>query len=479
MTDQMRIVPLFLSSIILAGILAGCAVGPDFEHPPAPSGDALGAPPTATPSADGVAQRFDADPAIPAEWWRLFGSEELDRLVQEALRENPTAQAAEANLRVAEDNLKAGSGVFYPALDAGFNATRQRFSTARFGGTSASIFNLFTLSTTVTYALDVFGGQRRQVEALSATADAQKAALQGSWLTLTGNVVNTILARAGYEAEIEARKAVIALEKEQVSATEAQVRAGTAPYSALLSLQSQLAGAEAALPPIEQAADRARHLLAQLSGHTPGEAAPPSIGLQALTLPAGLPAGLPSELVRRRPDILAAEGRLHAASAQIGVATAALFPSVTLTAGFGVNATKTKNLLSQSSSFWSFGPEITAPIFHGFTLEAERQAAIDAHAAAQAQYRETVLEAFTQVADTLRALEHDAEALGAQVLAQAAAKEALDLIQANYAAGIATYVQVELADTQYQQTRIGYIEALAQRFQDTVALYVALGGGWS
>lgn len=473
----MRLVP---ALALFLPLLSGCAAGPDFKPPALVETERFtpGPEPVAMRAAEGVAQRFDAAKEIPPDWWKIFGSPELDRMIEDALRNNPTAQSAAASLRVAEDDLRAGSGIFYPSLDTGFDAVRQRFAAVRFAQKNARIFNLFTLSTTVTYALDLFGGERRQVEGLAAAVDVQKAVLQGTWLTLTGNIVNTVLARAGYEAEIEAMRMVIGLEKEEIRAAEAQFQAGTAPYSALLSLQSQLASSEAAVPPIEQALNRAEHLQARLSGHAPGAGVPPVIGFAPLTLPAELPRTLPSALLRRRPDILAAEGRLHEASARIGVATAALFPSITLTSDYGVNATRTRNLLNQASSFWSIGAAVTAPVFHGGTLEAERQAAIDAHEAALADYRETVLSAFTQVADTMRALDHDAEALDAQSRAQERAKEALDLIQANYAAGLANYLQLELATIQYQQARIASIQARTQRFQDTVALYLALGGGW-
>ncbi len=469
-----------LCAVSLSFII-GCAVGPNFERPKPPSVERYtsGETPTATIPADGKTQRFEPGAKIIADWWRLFNSPKLDALIQDAVANNQSLQAAQASLRRSQDNLRAGYGVFYPQLDAGFDATRQKFSPARFGQSSpSSIFNLFTLSTTVSYALDVFGGERRAVESLQAQVDFQRYTVLGTYLTLLGNITNTVIAQAAYREQIRATEDMIGLEKEQVNITEAQTRAGTVPYSNLLSIRSQLAATETTLPPLRQKLSQTEHLLATLAGRTPAEWAPPHVDLADLTLPADLPVTLPSDLVRQRPDILADEALLHSASADIGVATAALLPSFTLNGTFGFNSTSINNLFGRNSSLWSLGANITAPLFHGGTLRFQRRAAIEAYNQSLAAYRQTVLSSFAQVADTLRALEQDAEAVHAQSRALTASEEALRLIQANYLAGVATYLQVIIADGQYHQAKIGYIQALAQRFQDTVALFVALGGGW-
>ncbi len=295
---------------------------------------------------------------------------------------------------------------------------------------------------------------------------------------LSGNAVNAVIAQAAYRAQIQATLDLVAFEKQQIRIAEAQVRAGTVPQSNVLSLRSQLASTEATLPPLQLKVDQAEHLLAVLAGRTPGEYAPVSVALADLTLPADVPVTLPSDLVRQRPDILLAEAQLHVASAQIGVATAAMLPNLTLSAGYGVAANTPGTLFTPASAVWNVGAGLTAPLFSGGTTWYQRKAAIDAHEQATALYRQAVLAAFQQVADTLRALEHDAEALRAQQEAVDAAEEALKLTQFNYEAGIATYLQVLVADGQYLQTKQGYIQAVAQRLQDTVALYVALGGGW-
>jgi NodT family efflux transporter outer membrane factor (OMF) lipoprotein len=461
--------------------LAGCAVGPDFVRPAPPAVDhyTQGTEPTGTIPADGQAQRFAKGATVPADWWRLFNSAKLDAVINEAIAGNPNLQAAQASLRQSQDNLRAGYGVFFPQLDAGFGASRQKSSPAGTGSSSpGTIFNLFTLSATVSYALDVFGGERRAVEGLQAQVDVQRATAQGTYLTLLGNVENTVIAQAAYREQIKATEQIIGLLKEQIGITEKQVRAGIVPYANVLSLQSQLASSEALLPPLKQNLSHAGHLLATLVGRAPAEWTTPLVDLSDLTLPGELPVSLPSELVHQRPDILAAEAQLHSAGTEIGVATAALFPNFTLNGSYGQNSMVLDTLFKSGGNFWSLGADVTAPLFHGGTLWFKRKAALEGYQQALATYRQTVLGAFAQVADTLRALEHDAEALHAQSQALKTAEESLRLIQANYQAGIVNYLQILIANGQYHQARIGYLQAQAQRMQDTVALFVALGGGW-
>jgi NodT family efflux transporter outer membrane factor (OMF) lipoprotein len=462
-------------------LVCGCSVGPDYVRPKPPQGERYTHEemPASTVAADGQVQHFDPGAKIAADWWRLFNSGQIDALVKEAIAANPNLQAAQANLRQSQENLRAGYGVFYPQINAGAGASREKFSGATFGQSStSSIFNLFTLNATVSYALDVFGGERRAVEGLAAQVDYQRYAALVTYLTLSGNIVNTVIARAAYAAQIRATEQLVGLEKDQQHVTEAQATAGTVPYSTLLGVQSQLAATEATLPPLRQRMDQAEHLLASLTGHLPADRALPEMDLTQLTLPADLPVTLPSELVRQRPDILESEAQLHSASANIGVATAAMFPSFTLSGSFGQASNTGGALLQSGGSVWALGADVTAPLFRGGTLSHQRKAAIQAYQAALANYRQSVLGAFEQVADTLRALEHDAETVDAQSRAMEAAGGALKLVQANYQAGLANYLQVLVADAQYHQASIAYLQARAQRFQDTTALFVALGGGW-
>jgi len=461
-------------------LLGGCAVGPNFVRPAAPDTDRYTheAQPEATVKADGQAQHFTPGTDIPADWWRLFKSPQLDAVVRQAISNNPTLQAAEASLRQSQDNLRAGYGLYFPQGQAGVSASRQLTAPVQQGSqSSGSIFNLFTASGTISYTLDVFGGKRRTVEGLRAQADSQRYESKAAFLALSANVVNTSVARSAYMAQIRATEQLIELENQQLHLAETQVRAGTAPYSTVLSVRSLISANQALLAPLEQNASQAEHLLAMLEGVVPSKANLPDIDLAELSLPADLPLSLPSDLVNQRPDILSSEALMHLASANIGIATAAMFPSFSLSGTYGGASTTLANL-SAVSKFWSIGPTATTPVFQGNSLWYVRRASIDAYQQSQATYRQTVLGAFEQVADTLKALEHDAEELQAQVEAQRAAGEALNLLQVNYRAGLVAFPDVLTADVQFHQATIGWLQALAQRHQDTVALFVALGGGW-
>jgi len=460
---------------------AGCAVGPNFVRPNSPpvTHYSRGTDPTETPVADGGAQHFSLGAKVSADWWRLFKSAQLDAVMAEAIANNPGLEAAQASLRGSEDNLRSGYGIFYPQINADAGATRQRYSPLKVGeNLPGSVFNLFTLSATVSYALDVFGGQRRMVEGLGAERDVARATAQATFLTLSANIVNTVIAKAAYRAEIEATQQLIELQREQVKLAEVQAQAGTVAYSTVLSLRSQLASYESAIPQLEQKLVQSDDLLAALAGRVPSEWSPPEVGLADLVLPSDLPVSLPSELVRQRPDILASEATAHAASANIGVATAGLLPNITLSGSAGTNSTSMHGLFGPNARFWSLGANATAPVFEGGTLWFRRKAAIDTYQQAMALYRQTVLYAFAQVADTLRALDHDAAALRADAAGLATAEQALHLVQVNYEAGLATYLDVLNADAQYHQARIADVQAIAVRHQDTVALFAALGGGW-
>jgi NodT family efflux transporter outer membrane factor (OMF) lipoprotein len=459
-------------------VSAGCAVGPDFHRPAAPTDARYTSEPTkATAVADGKAQRFNEGQAVAANWWRILRCPALDTVVGEALASNPGIESARATLRKTQDSLRAGYGAFFPQVDARAGAGRELYNPAP-GAIPSNTFNLFALSGTVSYAIDLWGGTRRQTEVLGAAVDAQRYALAGAYIMLSSNVVDAVIAQAGYRAAIDATKATVLLLGEQVRIANAQATGGTMPYANVLTLESQVASTEATLPPLEQKIDQATDLLAALRGSTPANAEPSPVSLTDFQLPEDLPLTLPSQLVRQRPDVLIAEAELHAANANIGVVAAAMLPNLTLSAGYGANGTSLGNVFGPASTAWNLGAGLTQPIFHGGTLYYQRKAAIDARDATAADYRQTVLAAFEQVADTLRGLSHDADAVNAQTAAVDSAENAVRLIQANYQAGIATYLQVLIADQQYLQAKIGYVQAVAERLEDTVALYVALGGGW-
>lgn len=470
-----------IASILLVAGLSACAVGPDFVPPEAPQDASYSAKPLLNDSVEveGKAQHFYYGSIADQRWWEMFKAESLNSLVDQALKQNASLQASVASLKQSQDLLRAGYGIFFPQVSVGLGASRTSVAPIRLGSPNpGSIFNLSTASANVSYMLDVFGGERRQVEALKAQVDFQKNSTVAAYLMLSANVVNTSIARAAYLEEIRSTEELIALEKDQLKVAKAQVTGGTAAYATVLSIQSLIASNQASIAPLRQRVSQAEHLLAVLEGVDPSHVSLPTITLENLTLPSDIPVSLPSELVRSRPDILAAEAQMHVASADIGVATANMFPSVSLSAGYGVANNAFASLSAPSQQFWSVGPSINIPIFMGGSLFYARQAALDAYQQAQASYRETVLTAFSQVADTLTALEHDAEALQGQLEAKSASADSLKLQQISYSAGLVDYLSVLIADVQYHQASIAYIRALAQRYQDTVALYVALGGGW-
>ncbi len=462
-------------------VIAGCAVGPNFSRPAARPEKSYvnGGDPKATVRADGTTQTFDQNAKLPADWWELFQCPKLNDVINEALADNPGLQAAQASLRQSQDLLRSGYGIFYPQIDGAFAATRQRYTPLKMGqNLPPSVFNLFTLSASASYAVDVFGGERRMVEGLSAQADLQRNTERAAYLTLAANIANAMIAQAAYRAEIEATEQLIELQERQVQLAEVQATAGTAPYSSVLTLQSQLASDKATIPQLRQRLDQTDDLLASLVGHTPAEWKAPRIDFAEITLPSNLPVSLPSDLTHQRPDILEAEAALHAASANIGVATAAMLPSVTLSGTYGANNNSLGRLTTANATFWGLAANATAPIFEGGTLWYKRKAAVDNYREAASLYQQTVLGAFAQVADTLRAVQHDAEILEAQDEAVEAARKALHLVQANFQAGLANYSDVIIADVQYHQAKIADLQTIALRYQDTVALFVALGGGW-
>ncbi len=466
--------------LVGAGLVA-CAVGPDFISPSAPQNVAYSKNglPKETLTADGRSQSLLSVTISDSRWWEMFKADSLNTIVDEALKQNASLQASEANLRQSQDLLRAGYGIFFPQVSARLGASRNSIAPIQSGlPNSGSIFNLSTASANVSYVLDVFGGERRQVEALRAQVDFQKYSTDAAYLILSANVVNTSIARAAYLEQIKSTEELIALEKDQLKVAQAQVTGGTAAYATVLSIQTLIASNEASIAPLRQRVSQAEHLLAVLEGVDPSHVNLSDITLESLTLPSDIPVSLPSELVRARPDILAAEAQMHVTSADVGVATANMYPSISLNAGYGVANNSFASLSGSSQQFWTIGPSINIPIFAGGSLYYAKQAAIDAYQQTQAIYRQTVLAAFSQVADCLTALEHDAQALQGQSDARRYAADALKLQQVSYNAGLVDYLSVLVADVQYHQASIAYLQALAQRYQDTVALYVALGGGW-
>jgi len=472
---------------LLAGIvLVGCAVGPDFKPPAAPDAQTYTAAPlpektAAAPVTGGEAQRFQMGEGIPQQWWMVFRSEALAGLVVRALSENPTVAAAQAALRQAQENYRAQFGtVWFPSVDGNLSASRQRVNGASSGQAGgASIFELYNASVSVSYVLDIFGGGRRELESLQSRVDYQQFQLEGTYLTLTANIVTSAIQEASLRAQVQATREILADQQRAYELVQQQFQLGGVSRPDVLAQKSQLAQTRATLPPLEKALHQTRHQLATLVGQLPGAAADlPEFDIQAITLPEDLPVSLPSDLVRQRPDIRASEALLHAASARIGVATANLYPRITLTGGYGTEATRTRDLFRSDTILWNLGAGLMQPLFRGGTLLAERRAAIAAYDQAAALYRQTVLQAFLQVANVLQALASDARTLRAQSQAEIAARDALQLTEKQFKFGAVSYLSLLDAQRQHQQARIGLIQAQAARYADTAALFQALGGGW-
>jgi NodT family efflux transporter outer membrane factor (OMF) lipoprotein len=475
-----------LLAVLVAAALAGCAVGPDFRRPAPPTvasytSETLPVETSAAPGIGGAAQRFVPGGEIPDRWWELYRSQALDRWIREALANSPTLGAAEATLRRAQELRRARAGDLVPSVDGSVNVSRQKPSGASFGEPNLQInpFTLYNASVNVSYTLDLFGRTRRELEALQAQVDFQGFQVEGAYLALTSNIVTAAFQEASLRGQLQATREILATQEELLAMVEKQFELGGIAKTDVLAQRASLAQSRAALPPLEKRLAQTRHLLAVLAGRFPGDMADlPEFDLKDFQLPEALPVSLPSSLARQRPDIRSAEELLHAASATVGVATANLYPQVTLSAQYGTSAFQVGDLFRSGSAVWGVGAGLLQPIFHGGALEANRRAEIAGFDQAAAQYRETVLQAFRDVADVLRALEFDAMTLKAQSDAEAAARDTLDIARKQVRYGATSYLSLLDAQRQYHLARILLVQAQALRFADTAALFQALGGGW-
>ncbi len=470
------------TALLVFFTLTGCEVGPNFHHPSPPktkqyTKEALPKSVSVATNGKKVIQTFHPGGDIPGEWWTLFHSKTLNKLVEQALISNPTMQAAEQSLIQAMENVGVGEGSFFPSSTGTLNTTQQFFNGAAFGAPFLS--NLFTLNTgnvTVSYTLDVFGGIQRQVESLKAQAEYQRYQLEAAYLTLTSNIVLTAIMESSYRAQIDATRQIIRLLDADLAIVRRQYAIGFASRTAVLTQKTLLDQEKALLPGLEKQLALERHQMAVYLGRFPNERIGDDFRLDQLTLPGELPVSLPSALVEHRPDIRSAEEQLHSASAQIGVATANMLPQISLTGNYGSESIT--GYFSPGSQFWSWGPSITNPIFQEYTLYHQKKAAIAAFRKAKAQYQSTILQAFQNVADSLRAIRADAEALNAQTDAEEAAKEGLHIAENQFVVGAIGYPELYNSQRTYQQSLINLIQARATSYADTVALFQALGGGW-
>jgi NodT family efflux transporter outer membrane factor (OMF) lipoprotein len=471
---------------VLAGLLlAGCAVGPDFKRPAPPAvGDYIANPlsttVTSTNVIGGEAQHFAKGGDIAGDWWTLFHSRPLNELIQLSLTNNPDLNAAQAALSVAQENILAQRGVYFPSVTGSFSATRQKQAgtLAPTPSSNAYQYNLFTPQVSVSYSPDVFGLNRRTMESVKAQEQNVRFQMIAAHTTLTANVVVTAIQSAAVQAQIDATRELVDLNSNMVEILRYQLTKGYASRLDVVAQESQLAQVVATLPPLLKQSAQLRDLLAVLAGRFPNQTPAEKFELSSLQLPVEIPVSLPSQLVAQRPDVLQAEANLHAASAQIGIAIANRLPNITLTADAGSTALSINKMFTSGTGFWGLGAAATAPLFQGGQLLHQERAAKAAFMEAAEQYRSTVLSAFQNVADTLTALEQDAEGLKAAANAADDAQETLALSQRQWHDGYISYLALLSAEQAYHQARINLVQAQANRFSDTAALFQALGGGW-
>jgi len=470
--------PLLAAASALA--LSACAaVGPNFRAPAPPQdAAAAGYAMVGDPAAAGV--RLDPAARAAGPWWQALGSPELDRTIRTALADSPTVAEARATLERFQAEARAAAGAALPQVDATAGAQRERINTQAFGftGFPSPTINLYSVGGSVSYDLDLFGGVRRRTEQARARAEQAARQADAAYLSLSGNVAMQAMRVAGLRAQIAAIEAVVADDRRTAEIVRrAQAAGGEAP-AATAGVAAQLAEDEALLAPLHRQLDAARHQLALLAGKAPAEWTPPDFDIAAFAAPMTIPVSLPSTLVRRRPDILAAEAELHAATAAVGVAVANQYPDIRLSANLTQSAIEPQKLFDYNSSGWNLLAGATAPLFHGGTLRAERQAAEAEAKASLARYQQTVLRAFVQVSDALAALGRDDEALGALGRAQGAAQENLRNAEAAYRLGGGALIQVVDAQRQLSRARRALAEAQGQRLADVVQLYAATAADW-
>lgn len=466
-------------------LLEGCAVGPQFKRPSAPAGagyeTAPVTPTSSTPNVfAGEAQQFFDGRDIPGEWWNVFHSQPLNDLVERSLKANPDIKAAQAALLVARENTKAQRGFYYPSVSAGFSATHAKSSSeiSPVTNTNALNYSLYTPQVSVSFVPDVFGLNRRTVESLQAQQDQARFALAATHITLSSNVVAAAIQEASLRSQIQATNDLIKINTDMLGILRRQFEKGYVSRLDVAAQEAQLAQVVATLPPLLKQLAQQRDLLSALSGGFPNQDPNETFDLSNLQLPQEIPLSLPSQLVEQRPDVGQAEENWHSACALIGVARANRLPNFTLSADAGSMATIFSQIFNNGTGFWDVAGGVVQPVFDGGTLMHRERAARAAYTEAAEQYRSTVLTAFQNVADTLTALQQDADALKTAAAAKDAAEITLELTQKQYQTGYVNYLGLLSAQQSYQQAVINLVQAQSNRFADTAALFQALGGGW-
>lgn len=467
---------LFLISLI--SVLPSCKMGPDFTKPPSPTVTHYTAEkdPTSTGNSKS-SQHIISGQALSSTWWKSFQSPELNQIVQQGIHHNYTLASMQETLKQAEEMTKASQGALLPQMNMTASAGRQKYGSALFGPADFTIptFSYYTFGPNMTWTLDIFGKQQRTIEQNQALMQYQRETLKATYLTLTGNIVTTSLSLAALNDEIVNQKRLIQIDKETVDLSEKAWRLGGATRIDLFNAQKQWHQDQIILPSLYQQKNNAQSELNILLGKLPSDWQAPDIQLQHILLPKHLPLSLPSELVRQRPDIAAAEALLHAACANVGIATANLYPQITLSAATLQEALSPDKLFNAASNASSMLAGITTPVFSGGTMQAERRAAIHAYKAAYHNYQQTIVQAFVQVSQVLHALQYDDQEMAAQTEALNATQETFHLTQISYQAGDANLSNISETERLYNKAQLAYIQALIQRYQDTAQLYLVLG----
>jgi NodT family efflux transporter outer membrane factor (OMF) lipoprotein len=465
------------SILCVLAALAACSVGPDFKRPEPPAAERYTSDTPSVETSSAATQHPVFGKEIEGDWWSLFGSEMIDGVVKQALEHNRTLEAAAQTLAESHELARAQAGLRYPQVGLTAGVGRQQYGAEFFGGSfSFPPFTYLAVGPTVNYTLDYTGGIARSVEQLQAQAEASHQQLNAAFLSVSGQAVMQAITIASLRAQIATVETILDQDRDNLRLVRSAFEAGSVARIDVVSAESQIASDSALLPPLHQDLAKAHHALSLVLGRSPEKELPADLDLAQIVLPLEIPVSLPSELAHHRPDILAAEARLHAATSAVGIAQSNFYPKIQLTGTVGPQAVTSGGLFDRSSIAWSLISGLTMPLFDGGTLHAQKRAAVDAMRASAASYQETVLEAFTQVADLLDALAHDAEQLDAQDQAQKAAEANLSLTRSAYQEGNVGILQVLDAQRSYQQARLGYVQTMAQRYLDTVQLFLALGG---
>lgn len=482
----------------LALLLAGCAVGPDYERPKLALPHAYG-----TPSHDG-GQRYAVQRDIQRNWWALFHAPALDALVERAFAANPSLESARAALRVAQENVAAQRGFFFPVVEAGYTPARTKIS-GNLGGNSPGIqgngtvistkegtpaseggtapftapvtYNFHTAQVSVGFVPDIFGAGRRALESLRAQEQTERFELEAAYITLASNVVAAAFQDAALRRQIGIVEGIIAADERALEVARRQRDAGQVSGLEFAARRTALAQSRMLLPPLRKQFEQNRNLLRLLAGTGP-DGDVPGFDLDAFELPAELPLSLPSRLVEQRPDIRMAEERLRAASAEVGVARAARLPQFSITGSAGGAASQLGQMFWDSGKFFDLTANIALPLFDGGTLKHREGAASAALQGAVADYRAAAATAFQDVANVLHAIDADAEALRAAREACEAAGAQRDLTARQHAGGYLDRLALIAAEQDARQADLALAQARASRLGSAAALFQALGGGW-